>query len=119
MILWATFMCDNLLLDNINPLIMDKGSIRTSRCNHSSKAIGCQWVCVFVCSLTVEPNELKFWGMISLGGADGFRLINFSRFDQPLAGKLKKTRARAVLTSQTCPIPSFQCEFYMLDSNQD
>ena len=40
--------------------------------NLSSKAIEYQRVCVFVCSFpnsskTVDPNELKFWGMISLG----------------------------------------------------
>ena len=40
--------------------------------NPSSKAIGCQWVCVFVClfsksSETGQPKELKFWGMIPLG----------------------------------------------------
>ena len=38
----------------------------------SSKAIGCQWVCVCVCLFpnsykTVNPNEQKFWGMIPLG----------------------------------------------------
>ena len=38
----------------------------------SSKKIGSQWVCVFVCLFpnsfeTTKPDELKFWGMIFLG----------------------------------------------------
>ena len=43
-----------------------------------NEVIRCYWVCVFVClfpysSETFNPNELKFWGKISLWGANDFR----------------------------------------------
>ena len=57
----------------------------------SPKAIGCQWVFVFVWPLIppIDPNLLKFWGMIPLGVQ---MVLGWnSSFDQPFAGKWKKT----------------------------
>ena len=52
----------------------NKARVFVYKGNPTSKAIGCQWVCVCVClfvcllpnfTVMVNPNELKFSGMIS------------------------------------------------------
>ena len=58
--------------------------------NLSSKAIGCQWVCVFVCFETANPNELKFWDMNSWGFQTVLGKKKAFGFDQPFAGKSNK-----------------------------
>ena len=54
----------------------------------SSKAIGFQWVCLVFSSETVDPYELKFWGMISLGVQ---MLKNYFRIRPTVRRKIEKT----------------------------
>ena len=68
-----------------------------------NEVIGCYWVCVFVClfpysSETFNPNELKFWGKISLWGANDFRQKKLPDC-QTVRRKTKKTLAKKTLKS--------------------
>ena len=75
-------------------------SIVQSIDNPSSKAIVCEWVCVFVCSQT-PPKQLilfsrNFEGWFPSGDADGFRLKNI-RICWTISKKIKKSMYSATL----------------------
>ena len=88
------------------------------KANLSTKAIGCQWFCLyvflFVCSLnTPKRLILMSWSF------EGWFPLGCRWFRPKVRLKTKNTRACTVVTSKTSvPFNSYQSEFYTLLSTQ-
>ena len=78
--------------------------------NPYSKAVGCQWVCLCVCSFvnsteTDNLNELTFFGMIPVESLHKYKVGIYIMFCHMLRAKIFEINEEIRMGGQICPPP--------------